>query len=61
MLSCDWKPEKFSKIQGLHDGSARFAWTVIVTSVRKGFPRTSNQRRGIADHASFLLWLDLIY
>ena len=38
--------------QGLHDGSARFAWAVISISVYSGFLRTSNQRRGIADHAS---------
>lgn len=41
----------------MHDGSARFAWTVIVTSVRKGFPRTSNQRRGIAVPRFFFIGL----
>ena len=57
MLSCDWEPEKFSKIQGLHDGSTRFAWTVISISALSGFLRTVNLQRGISAHASFIVYV----
>ena len=39
----------------MHSGSHAYAWAAIVTSVRAGFPRTFNLRRGMQFTYSFYI------